>query len=143
MKSFHYFSLFCFLLFGISCGSDDGSPVPDSDVAKDDSLLVGIYEGVSFTATVPSGIVATALSGEIIFEGDGSYSSTISPFSLNENSGTWTYEQEDKIIIFNEGEAIEEMAENVTLTPDSLFFRISRGEENNRTIIDFRLAKQE
>ena len=143
MKSFHYLSVLCFLLIGISCSSDDGNPAPDSDVAENDSLLVGTYEGVSFTATVPSGIVATALSGEIVFEGDGNYSSTISPFSLNEDTGTWTYEQKDQIIIFNEGEVTEEMAENVSLTPDSLFFRISRGEENNRTIIDFRLARKE
>ena len=144
MKPFYYLSLFCFFSLGLSCSSDDGTPPdPDADIVANNSLLVGTYEGVSFIATVPSGIVETKLSGQIIFEKEGNYNSTISPFSLNENKGTWTYRAEEQQIIFNEDQLTEEVAENVILTSDSLFFRIRRGEVNNLTVIDFKMVKQE
>lgn len=142
MKRFYYVSLCSILLLNLSCSSDDDTPTPNDDVSEEESLLVGTFEGVSFTATVPSGIVETQLSGRIVFDEEGNYNSTISPFSLNEQSGTWSYEEGEQLIIFNEGEVTEEMAENVRITTDSLFFRINRGEENNMTVIDFKLVRQ-
>jgi len=132
------------MLLTVSCSSEDDGPTPNgNDIIEDESLLVGTFEGVSFTAAVPSGIVETALSGVLVFGETGIYSYTISPFSLNEEAGTWGYLEDDQKIIFNEGEATEEVAENVRVTTDSLFFRINRGEENNMTTIDFKLVRLE
>lgn len=144
MKPLSYFFFLCAMLLTVSCSSEDDGPTPNgNDIIEDESLLVGTFEGVSFTAAVPSGIVETALSGVLVFGETGNYSSTISPFSLNEEAGTWGYLEDDQKIIFNEGEATEEVAENVRVTTDSLFFRINRGEENNMTTIDFKLVRLE
>lgn len=143
MKSFFFLPFFCLLILNLSCSSDDGTPTPDNDVEDEENLLIGVYNGVAFTASVSSGIVENKLSGTLTFEEDGTYKSTVSPFYLNSESGTYDYEKDDKRIIFNEGETVEEIAENVMLKDDSLFFRINRGEENNLTTIDFTLVKQE
>lgn len=140
MKTTYTVLLSGLILFSVSCSDDDdGQPIKDKD---DEKTLAGTYAGVSFKASVASGIVDGALSGSLILENDGSYSSTIHPFALIAEEGSWTYYEDDEELFFNEGETTEEIAEDLLVKGDSLFFEINRGEPTELTSIDFVLIKQ-
>lgn len=140
MKLIYTVLLSALIFFSVSCSDDDdGQPIEDKD---DEKPLVGTYAGVSFEASLASGIADGALSGSLILKNDGSYSSTIHPFDLIAEEGSWTYYEEDGKLFFNEGETSEEVAEDLLIKGDSLFFEINRGEPTELTSIDFVLIKQ-
>lgn len=140
MKYRYSMLLSCLFLLTISCSdSDDATPIPDE---SDETSLEGTYEGFSFSASVSNGLIDGSISGTLMLNNDGTYTSTISPFSLVESSGSWSYMQEKDWVIFNEGEISEEKAENLTLDGDTLSFTIYRGEPTNQTVIDFVLLKE-
>lgn len=140
MKNLYLILFTCLFLLTVSCSdSDDATPIPDGN---DETSLEGTYEGFSFSASVSNGLIDGSLSGTLMLNTDGTYTSTISPFSLVEPSGDWLYKQENNWLIFNEGEISEEKAENLTLDGDTLSFTIYRGEPTAQTVIDFVLIKE-
>lgn len=140
MKYLYSMLFSCLFLITVSCSdSDTDTPIPNGN---DETSLDGTYEGFSFAASVANGLVDGNLSGTLKLNSDGTYSSTISPFSLVEASGDWSYVQDEDRLIFNEGETTEEKAEKLTLDGDTLSFTIYRGEPTNQTVIDFVLLKE-
>lgn len=140
MKLIYSVLLSGLIIFSASCSDDDDKQVIEDN--DDEKILAGTYNGVSFEASVATGIVDGALSGSLILENDGRYTSTIRPFSLASEEGSWTYYEDEEKLFFNEGETSQEMAEEVLIKGDSLLFEINRGEPTELTSIDFVLVKK-